>query len=471
MRVLLINPPTRFMLTTNVPEFVDVETGKYPPLGLLYVAGSLLETGRHQVEILDSQLEELDYPQIESEIRQRQPELIGIQATTFTLIDVIKVCEICKKTLPAVPVVIGGPHTFLYPHETLNLPGVDYVVLGEGEQNFPAFVDCLEAGSDFTGIKGLVYRQNGRIVNTGVPTLIENLDNLPYPPRELLPYKKYYSVLAQRTPITTMMSSRGCPYRCTFCARPHLGKKWRARSPENIVAEMRRCLEAGIAEIFFYDDTFNINTERVIKICELILREKLDIIWDIRARVDLMTPELLKLLARAGCKRIHYGVEAGTEPMVKVLRKEVDLSKVREVFWHTRRNGITTLGYFMIGNPGETREQILATIKFALELDADYVHFSVTTPFPGTELYHQGLKSGVIRKDYWQEFASNPQTDFVPPVWEEKFTREELINFLRYAYKKFYLRPKYIISQLLRVRTLGELMRKARAGVSLAVNT
>ncbi|MCX7767055.1 MAG: B12-binding domain-containing radical SAM protein, partial [Candidatus Sumerlaeia bacterium] len=452
------------------PEFVDVETGKYPPLGLLYVAGSVLEQGRHQVEILDCQLEESDYSKIESEIRNCQPELIGIQATTFTLIDVIKLCQLSKEVLPGVPVVIGGPHTFLYPRDTINLPGVDYVVLGEGEQNFPAFLDCLEVGGDLARIKGLVYRQNGRILHTGLPDLIENLDNLPFPPRELLPYEKYYSVLAQRTPITTMMSSRGCPYRCTFCARPHLGKKWRARSPENIVAEMKRCVESGIGEIFFYDDTFNINAERVTKICELIIGEKLDVLWDIRARVDLMTPELLKQLARAGCRRIHYGVEAGTEPMIKVLRKEVDLSRVREVFRYTRRTGITTLGYFMIGNPGETREQILATIKFALELDADYVHFSVTTPFPGTELYHQGLKSGVIQKDYWQEFASNPQVDFVPPVWEEKFTREELIKLLRYAYKKFYLRPKYILSQLLRVKTVGELMRKARAGISLAVN-
>ncbi|MCD6385390.1 radical SAM protein [Candidatus Sumerlaeota bacterium] len=456
------------MITTNVPEFVDVETGKYPPLGLLYVAGSILEQTNHSVELIDCQAEDIDYPQLERELATRQVDLIGIQATTFTLVDVAKIISLSKKVHPQVPVAIGGPHTFLYPEETLNLPGVDYVFLGEGEQNFPEFLNRLEAGADTSEIPGILYRKNGETIRTPPPHLIADLDSLPIPPRELLPYKKYYSVLAQHTPITTMMSSRGCPYRCLFCDRPHLGKKWRARSPQSIFAELKRCRQLGINEIFFYDDTFNIDRARVEKICDLIIEQNLEIYWDVRARIDLMTPELIKKMARAGCRRTHYGVEAGTKEIVKILRKDVDLESVKEVFRYTRRAGITTLGYFMIGNPTESREQILQTIRFALELDADYVHFSVTTPFPGTELYRLGMQKGIISDDPWREFARSPRPDFIPPLWEENLTREELIALLHRAYKKFYIRPAYLLDQLLRVKSVTELLRKARAGINLA---
>lgn len=456
------------MITTNVPEFVDVETGKYPPLGLLYVAGSILERTNHSVELIDCHVEGFDYPQIEREIASRQVDLIGIQATTFTLVDVTKIVAIAKKYHPQVPVAIGGPHTFLYPEETLNLPGVDYVFLGEGEENFPEFLNRLETGADISTIPGILYRKNGMTIRTPPSQLIPDLDSLPLPPRELLPYKKYYSVLARHTPITTMMSSRGCPYRCLFCDRPHLGKKWRARSPQSIVTELKRCHQLGINEIFFYDDTFNIDPARVEKICELIIEQNLEINWDVRARIDLITPELIRKMAQAGCRRIHYGVEAGTKEIVKVLRKEVDLERAKEIFRYTRRAGITTLGYFMIGNPTETKDQILQTIRFALELDADYVHFSVTTPFPGTDLYRLARQKGIVSGDPWLEFARSPRADFVPPLWEENLTRKELISLLHLAYKRFYIRPSYLLHQFLRVKSVGEFFRKARAGINLA---
>ncbi len=455
------------MLPTNVPDFVDMETGKYPPLGLLYVAGSILAAGRHTVEILDCHVQNLDYEKIEREIAQRRADLFGIQATSFTLIDVANIAAICKRTHPDVPVAIGGPHTFLFPEETINLPVVDFVFIGEGEQNIVPFLDCFEKGTDLSTVPGLVYRKDGEIVRTPLPPLIADLDTLPIPPRHLLPYKNYYSLLAQHTPITTMMSSRGCPYRCLFCDRPHLGKKWRARSPQNIVNEIKECTRMGIREIFFYDDTFNIDKNRIIALCDLIVDEKIDVTWDVRARVDVMTPEVIRKMARAGCRRIHYGVEAGTDEIVKVLRKDIDLDKAKEVFHATQRAGITALGYFMIGNPTETREHIMRTIDFALNLDADYVHFSITTPFPGTDLYRLALEQGVIDHDCWREFAANPQKDFVPPFWEENLTRDELIELLMLAYKKFYFRWKHILRQVVKVRTPGEFLRKAHAGFNV----
>ncbi len=471
MQVLLINPPETHMITTNVPEFVDVETGKYPPLGLLHVAAAILEHyQRHSVDILDCHAEDLDYEGIEKKVSSLKPDIIGIQATTFTLIDVAELARICKRVHPRVPMAVGGPHTWLYPEETLEIEAVDYVLLGEGEQNFPLFLDALEDNTDLSDIKGLVYKEDEKIVRTPLPGLIDNLDALPLPPRELLPYKKYYSVLARRTPITTMMSSRGCPYRCLFCNRPHLGKKWRYRSPESIVAELEACVKLGIHEIFFYDDTFNISGERVLDLCDLIRQRNLDISWDVRARIDRMTPELIHAMARAGCARIHYGVEAGTPEMVEVLRKDVDLDEAKDIFAATRRAGITTLAYFMIGNPGETMEHIERTIEYALELKSDFVHFSVTTPFPGTDLYQMALDRGIIKNDIWREFARDPRPDFSPPLWEEHLSREQLVEILTTAYKKYYLRPGYIANQLKQVRSFSEFTRKARAGLNMLLH-
>jgi anaerobic magnesium-protoporphyrin IX monomethyl ester cyclase len=467
VKVLLIHPPAQNMIRTNVPEEVDEETGCYPPLGLLYVAAYALAHTKHTIEILDCQLDGLSYDDIEAEVRRRSPDLVGIQTMTFTLIDSIETARRVKAANPAIHVTLGGPHVYLFPEESIRLSEVDSLILGEGEMNFADFLNALDAGSDLATVKGLVWKKNGNVLRNPLRDLVCDLDALPFPARELLPINPYRSVLAQRTPITTLMSSRGCPSKCIFCDRPHLGKTFRARSPRNVVDEMQECSRLGIGEIFFYDDTFSVERERVSAICDLIVERKLTIGWDIRARVNDLTPELLAKLKRAGCQRIHYGIESGTPEIIRVLRKGVNLQHAREVFRATKKAGITTLAYFMLGNPTETREQIMKTIAYALTLDADYIHCSLTTPFPGTELYRMGLAQGLYPNDYWREFAAHPARDFVPRLWEENLTRNELLELLAYAYKRFYSRPSYILKRLFEVRSWSELKRKARAGLRI----
>jgi len=223
----------------------------------------------------------------------------------------------------------------------------------------------------------------------------------------------------------------------------------------------------GIKEIFLYDDTFSINKQRAIDICNEILRRNLKIIWDIRARVDTVDEKILKKLKLAGCERIHYGVEAGTQEILNILRKGITLQQVQKAFQWTRKVGITTLAYFMIGNPTESREQILETIKFALRIKPDYAHIALTTPFPATELYRRGLERKILRHDYWKEFAERPRMDFVPELWEENLTGQELIRLLRSAYTKFYMRPGYILKRIHKVKSWLEFKRKAKAGLKL----
>ena len=467
MDILLINPPAENEILGNNPVIIEEERGYNPPLGLLYLAGYLEKHTTHQVEIVDAQVEEMGYPELERVVASKRPDVVGITAMTFTLLDVIKTLEVVKRVDQGIRVVLGGPHVHLYPEETINIPGVDYLVLGEGEMTLAQLLEQMDHPQALEKIQGLVFRVNGRVVNTGLAPFIEDLDSLPFPARHLTPYWKYSSLLAKRTPVTTMFTSRGCPYRCAFCDRPHLGKRFRARSASNVVDEMEECIKLGIREFLIYDDTFTVDRRRVLDICEEIIERKLDIGWDFRARVDTVDEELLVELKEAHCERIHYGVEAGTDKILKVLRKGITLEQAREVFRLTREVGISTLAYFMVGSPTETREDVMQTIEFAKELDPDFVHITIFTPFPATALHKQGLEEGVLKGDFWREFAANPTEGFQPQYWEDILSREELLELVVRAYKEFYTRPGYIISRLLKVRSWGEFGRKVKAGIKV----
>jgi radical SAM superfamily enzyme YgiQ (UPF0313 family) len=467
MRVLLINPPRDNELLGNNPTIIEQERGYNPPLGLLYLAGYLEEFTAHHVEVIDAQVDELSYQVLEMEVARRSPDVVGLTAMTFTLIDVIETARLVKRINPATPVVLGGPHVHLYPKETLDIPEVDYLVLGEGEV---AFAELLERLADPVGlaqVRGIAFKDQGETVITGPRDLTTTLDALPFPARHLTPYRHYSSVIARRSPITTMFTSRGCPYQCIFCDRPHLGKRFRARSAMNVVDEMEACVNLGIREFLLYDDTFTIQRQRVLDVCDEIVRRKLDIGWDIRARVNTVDGEMLQKLRQANCERIHYGVEAGTDRVLRILQKDITLEQAREAFRLTKKAGISTLAYFMIGAPTETREEILETIRFAESLGPDFVHITILTPFPGTKLYLMGLEQGHFTHDFWQEFAANPTPDFQPQYWEENLTRQELQQLVTHAYKRFYERPGYIAQRLLHLRSPGELVRQARAGVKV----
>lgn len=467
MKVLLINPPAENTILGNNPAIIDEERGYNPPLGLLYVAAYLQKNSSHEVEVIDSQVEELSYSELAEKMRKSTPELVGITTMSFTLVDVLETARLVKKVSTDIPVVLGGVHPYIYPKETISFPEVDYLVLGEGEIAFTELLNNFGRTEKLKSTKGLVFHDDGEIINTGPAPPIENLDSLPFPARSLTDYQKYSSLVAKRSPITTMITSRGCPYRCTFCSRPHIGKKFRARSSVNVVDEMEQCTKLGIREFLIYDDTFTIDRQRVIDICEEILRRKLDIGWDIRARVDSVDRKLLEKLAGAHCERIHFGVEAGTDKTLKVLGKGITIEDVKSAFRWTREAGIPTLAYFMIGSPGETREDILTSMRLARELNPDFVHITITTPFPATELYRQGLEEGVWKEDFWRSFAVRPGKNFRPLYWEKELSEEELWKLLKYAYKNFYNRPVYVMRQLMKIKSWSELKRKLRAGLKV----
>tara|TARA_B100000959_G_scaffold284860_1_gene357671 strand:+ start:26 stop:1441 length:1416 start_codon:yes stop_codon:yes gene_type:complete len=464
MNVLLINPPRKNEIIGNNPSIIEEERGYNPPLGLLYIAGYLEKYAKHNITVIDSQVEKLDYSSLESRVRSIRPDIVGITAMTMTMIDVIKTVDIVKSLDSNIKVILGGPHVHLFPEETIDLKGVDFLVLGEGEVTFKELLDSVNNKSRLRDIPGLVFKDNGKIINTGVRPLIKNIDEVPFPARHMVSYKKYTSLLSKGNIVTTIFTSRGCPYKCTFCDRPHLGKMFRARSPENVVQELEECVKMGIDNFLFYDDTFSVNKKRVIDICKEIIKRKLNIDWDIRTRVDNVNEEMLRLMKKAGCNGIHYGIETGSEKILKVLDKGITIEQANRIFELTRKYRIPTLAYFMIGNPTETIDDINTTFKVMKMLKPDYVHLTILTPFPGTKIYFDGLKSGIIKKDYWREFAKNPSPDFVPPHWDEIFNKNELKDLLIKGYKGFYMRPSYVFKKILDLKSFNEFKKKAVAG-------
>ena len=467
MKFLLINPPSENVLASIMPKELEEDLDFLPPLGLMQIAAYVERETNHQVEILDCQVDRLKYKGLEEEIKKRNPDVIGITAMTFTIIDVIGVLKKIKSINPNIKTILGGSHIIIYPKETINIPEVDFLIMGEGETVIKPLLDNINNPEKLKEIKGLVFRYNDEIINTGRADLIENLDELPMPARHLTPYKKYFSIVSPKRPVTTMFTSRGCPYKCLFCDRPHLGKNFRARSAENVVAEMEVCEKMGIQEIFIYDDTFAVDRQRVLDICTEINKRGLTIAWDIRTRVNTVDEKILKALKKANCQRIHYGVEAGTQKILNVLRKGITLDQIKEAFKITKKIGIQTVAYFMIGSPTETKDDILETIKLIKKLRPDYAQIAITTPFPATDLYKLAQEQGVIDNDPWKNFAQNPKTDFLPPIWEKELSREELFKLLKMAYRSFYLRPNYIFKHFVQIKSIKEFFAKAKGALKI----
>ena len=474
-KALLINPPRFSELIGKNPAVVEKHRGFNPPLGLLFIAGYVeANSDRHEVEVLDAQPSNLSYSDLEAEVRKRDFDICGITAMTFTLIDVLKTCRIVRAAKPNAKIVLGGPHVHLFPNETIAHPEVDLLMQGEGEIAFLDLLDKFDQPDLWNGVRGIVFvNEDGDVVNNGVAPSTSDLDTLGFPARHKIDVTQYTSLLGRDDMVTTMFTSRGCPFRCTFCDRPYSpvisGFRW--RSAGHIVDEMEQCLELGIKEAFIYDDTFTVRKDRVFDLCDEIERRGIKFRWDVRAHVNTVNAELLQRMVKAGCDRIHFGVESGNDRMLKEIRKNTTVAKIKAAVRDAKAAGMEVLCYFIIGQQTETESDIRDTMRLARELDPNYAHFTVFCPYPGTEIYERGLREGLIASDVWREFARNPVDGFELPVWEENFSRAELRQKLVDCYKSFYVRPGYILRNLMRIRSRGELMRKMRAGLSVLTMT
>jgi len=464
VKVVLVHPPLRNLISAATPDYVDKNRGYTPPMGLLYIQAAI-EDSRHESVFLDAALEGWDHEETASKAMAYKPDIVGLQAMTFTIVDAHLVAKAIKKIAPNVKIVIGGPHPTLYPEETAGLDCVDYAFSGEGEHDFICFLDVFFDSTKHTKVPGIACSINGKISYTPNNGLLKDLDSIRFPARGSSPYKRYSSVLAVCNPITIMITSRGCPYECIFCNR--MGRKYRYHSANYVLDEIDEILKLGIKEIFIHDDTFTLNRSRVINICNGIIERNYDIIWEARTRVDCVNEEMLSLMKKAGCHRLSFGVESGSEKVLRAMRKGTDISRIKEVFAYCRKLGIVTLADFMVGNIDEEYEDIRKSFQLVRELKPDYIQYSICSPYPGTPLYELGLKNKLIPKDVWSEFASNPQKDFQCPVWTQNFRKDELEKIVKKAYRSFYIRPRFIAKQISKLNSFGQFKMMAEGAIGM----
>ena len=471
LRILIIQPPSSDAVASYIPHIQSNEDissfGFKPPLGILYLASTLKRDTNHDVKVLDSQVLKYNYKKVVDYALEYQPDLIAISAWTDWWYSAFMTGMLIKKALPNSKLCYGGPHVSIYPQETLDLPFVDMVIKGDGEIPIMYLSNLIANNKISNLVPGLHFKEYGVKEVPNDIFVHPNLDELPIPDRTLLPIKKYSSVLAKNSFITTMITSRGCPHRCTFCKLNF--QKNIARSAESVINEFKIVESLGISEIEIYDDTFTWSKERLIQICEGLIKNKNKILWSVRDRVNKTNIDILKLMYKAGCRRIHYGIESGVQKVIDKMRKQIKVEDAITAVNNAKKAGMSVLTYFMFGNLDETYSDMQETAKFSKSLNSDYTEFSITIPYAGTEMYEEALRSKIIDHDYWLEFALRPTPNFKPPqLIENNVSIREMLELRNRAVKEYYFRPKYILKELTKTLSVSEFIKKARMGITLA---
>lgn len=451
MKILLIQPP---------PRRIEREAIVVPPLGLAYLAALLRRDG-HDSRILDAFALQLDWDEFERRVADAKADLIGVTAMTPVADTSLRALKIARPHCKWL--VLGGAHVGALKGKVLEqAPELDFAMYGECDIAFAEVVRTLARGGDVSAMPGVITK--GRA--NDAPELVADLDALPLPARDLLPNERYRYALGRGGRVTTMFTSRGCPYGCAFCDKSTFTSKWRARSAANILAEVEEIVgKYATRSIIIYDDLFTVDKKRVKEFCEGVIRKGWRIDWKCEGRVDIVDEEMLALMKRAGCSMIAYGVESANQHGLDYLKKGTTPDMARSAFAATRRAGIRAMGYFILGIPVETYADAQKTIDFAIELRADYAQFSVLSPFPNTKIYDDAIAEGW----YHEVDALNPLDKDLkrPAIISDNWDEAKLRSILREAHRRFYLRPSKIAKEIFSIRSLPQLTSKLSSALRL----
>jgi anaerobic magnesium-protoporphyrin IX monomethyl ester cyclase len=432
MKVLLVKPPSTMHLVT-------------PPLSLGYLAALIRD--RVEVRILDCLMEKIGVAEFGRRLAAWQPDVVGLTAFTVEIEAALQCARAAKQWNPAVITVIGGPHASNAPEMVLRDDHVDYIFQGEAEIGFPLFIDQLRAGHvQPESVPGLGFKRGapGQLSFTvNPPQFVQDLDQIPFPDHELMQVERYPRLyLARRTPSIPIFTSRGCPYFCTFCAGHRIsGRQFRTRSAANIMAEIDLLRERyGVREIQIWDDIFTLDRERVLAFCDMVIARRWDLNWwcPNGVRLETLDYEMLKKMKASGCYAIVLGIEAGAERIQKLMKKNLNFRKLREVTAMAKQLGIRTQGFFILGYPGETRAEILQTIALAVSLPLDRASFSMFQPLFGSEIYADLERQGALPTLDFSTIEYSKPTMVSGDIGSLK----ELKNLQRRALLRFYLRPR-----------------------------
>lgn len=448
MDIIFINPP--LTLKERFGKFAPAGN-VMPPLGLCYLAGMCRGKGL-KTEIIDAPAEALDVSQVRDRVLSKKPLFVGITATTLSVFNASKVADAIKESDPRIKTVIGGPHLSSVPERTLSrFTNFDYGVIGEGEQTVIELVDVVKKREDISRVKGLIYRNNSTLEKTDRRDNIAELDDMPMPAWDLLPnyphpYKPLEVAMSNRLQ-GSIITSRGCYYDCSYCPKSVFGRGVRAHKIGRVMEMIReQYYKYHVRDLEIYDDVLILTRERIKQLCRLLIAERLDLVWSCNSTISAVDKETLKLMKKAGCWKIAFGIESGDQDILKLMNKHLNLDNAKDVLLHSKKAGIVNRGYFIIGFPTETKESIRKTIDFAKKASLDMVQFNSFTPLPGAAIYENINQYGEF-DDSWDKM------NFVNSVFIPKgFDKKTLDKLIQGAYKEFYLRPKIFFSFFRRIK-------------------
>jgi len=431
MKVVFVNP--------RYQEWV-----KSLPLGIAYLAAVLRQEG-YFVEVIDANAEELNTPEVMVRIKTGNFEMVCVTAVTAQITHAWQILKAVKAYNSRIVTVLGGVHPTALTQESLSQDCVDFIVRGEGEITLMELIHAIENNRQFKDISGLSYKIENIFQHNPDRALINDLDSFPFPARDLFPFPgKYSSPYKLRRYHATLITSRGCPGTCIFCNKNISGFAFRMRSPENVVEEIGYLKSRfRVEEFHMADDCFSWDQDRVRRICELLLENRLNVSWACSngIRIDSVDGGLLRLMRKAGCYRVSFGVEAGSEQVLKKIGKKIRLNDVRHAFEMAQSAGLVTVALFMLGNFGENKKTMEETIRFSKGLTTDYAQFTIATPFPGTPFYRIVERQGRFLSRDWAQYGV-----FSQPLFElDGLSAELMLKMYKRAYREFYFRPRQIL--------------------------
>jgi radical SAM superfamily enzyme YgiQ (UPF0313 family) len=449
--IILINSYPQYARGIN-------ETMVTPPLGLAYLA-AVLEKNNHQVQIIDANILRIKSEKIASSFVFK-PDLIGISVNIVNYREAIECAALLKSSYPNTPIIFGGPYCSALAKSILEKTlAIDAIVIGEGENTLLEIAEAVGKKNMFVNIKGVAYRDQGQIIHNQPRPLIENLDEIPLPAYHLLPHPRVYKTRSRSWPVGYVITSRGCPYQCTFCNRNIFGTFWRPHSVNRVIAEIEYLIgRYGIKQLDILDDNFTFDTDRARRILEVLVQRsfKLHINLQNGVRVDKVDEDLLLKMRKAGVSNIRFGIETANHDIQKRVKKNIDLKRAVSLTKTARSLGMVTYGFFMIGLPGDSSETMKQTIKFAINMNPHFANFSICIPFPGTELFEEIKKKG----EFLEDVENGINTGFFGGgvfFRLNSMEPQEITRYFTEAYKKFYLRPAKLIDVLSTIRSIGEL--------------
>lgn len=463
--VVFIYPPINFGDTTSFT---------YPPLGILYVATYAQKKGL-SVKVIDSLIEGGTPDEIVAGILKENPKFVCFSIMSCQVLNALKLASKIKEQNKDVKVVFGGSHVASTKDELFRYTkDIDYLMYGEAEIAFYQLYNAKNK-EDLLKIGGLIHRSGDSIItNPNIPT--ENLDELPFPDLSLVKLDSYNGYYVKSLPVATIMGTRGCVYRCTFCDQfASMGRKFRHRSPKNIVDEIEYNIKKFNArDVIFKDSTFTNNEEWVYGICKEIKDRGIKINWSCNTRVSMVNENLLRTMKEAGCYMISFGIEAGTQHVLNLMKKGTKVEQAYTATELCKKAGIETLGYFMIGNPGETEKDALETIRLAKNLNLDYAGFGVTIAYPNTEIFHWAVQNNCLKDKQWymKENDINISANTINSIGggaldRKDFPVERQIELCKRATKEFYLRPSYVFKKVAKIRSFNDFARNMKAVIEI----